>query len=433
LLVSYYFPPRFSVGGKRAHRFARYLPEHGWSTTVLTAAAPPGERLDPTLLEGELPSCRVLHGYITEDEVARAPRRKVGSDGTIAEPTAAWQPLAKKGGLARLRGELRLVPPIGPDVRRLPRLAYRIARAAEEAGAEVIFASGSPWETVVAGVVAGRALDLPTIVDFRDPWSFGPVVAARPSWAQLADRLAERAVLRAATALTVTSETTRDAYARLAPGLRVECVRNGFDPAVRVSPRRGDRATIVHFGNCYCGRTLEPFLRALAAVARRRGLGPTDVRLLNLGRVAEEDLRLAAELGIGALFEHATVMPYAEGLGVVAGADLALLQGYGDDPWFLPAKLYDYLLARVPVLSISTSAELASILERTRLGAAHDASDLAALERGIEAALDARAAGRRLASPDEAELEALSARAAAAKLARLLDELAPAHPRGAAA
>ncbi|WP_437490013.1 glycosyltransferase [Sorangium sp. So ce1014] len=424
LLVSYYFPPRFSVGGKRAYRFAKFLPEHGWAATVLTARPPPGERLDTSFAEADLlPACDVRRDYLTDAELARMPRRALGSDGTVEAPTEAPRQVARQRGLARVAAELRYVPVIGPDAGRIPALAARIGRLAREVGAEVIFASGAPWATVLAGVLAGRAIGRPVVADFRDPWSFGPMRGMRPAWVRAAVALVERAAVGAAAAFTVTSEMTRDAYAARGIARRVASIRTGFDPDAAVAPRRDGAVTLVHFGNCYGERTLAPFVRALAAVARRRSLGPGAIRLLNLGRVAKSDLLLAEELGVSRLIEHRTVLPYAEGLGLVAGADLALLIGFGDEPYLLPGKLYDYLLARAPILAVSPSPEVARILEATRLGWTHAAGDAAAIERRVEDAVDARAAGRPLVEPDDEALSGLSARATAGALARLFEDV----------
>jgi hypothetical protein len=224
----------------------------------------------------------------------------------------------------------------------------------------------------------------------------------------------------------VTTESTRDRYAAMGAARRVECIRNGFDPAYAPapSPRAPDAPfTLVHFGNCYGERTLAPFLRALADVVDRRKLGPERVRLVNLGRVAEEDLALARSLGLEAFFTYRTVLPYAEGIAHVAEADLALLPSFGDEPWFLPGKLYDYLLARTPILAASTSRELAAILDRTRLGWTYPPGASEPVARRIEQAMDARASHTPLVAPDDAAIDAMSARATAAALAKLFEDV----------
>lgn len=423
LLVSYYFPPRFSIGGKRAHRFAKYLPEHGWQTVVLTARAPGGERLDPSFSDAELPSCEVRRDYLSDADIAKVAGRAFGSDGTIDKPTEAWSPARERKGLARLVHELRNAQVIGPDSAAIPALATRIARTARSTNADVIFATGAPWETLVAATLGAKLARLPLVVELRDPWSFGPLSMRNPTWARTATRGIEALVLRAAAATVVTSEATREAYEKLGESARVECIRSGFDDAVRFTPQRSERVTFVHFGNCYGERTLAPFLRALAKLVRLRDLAPERIRILNLGRVARSDLELAASLGITKSFEHSTVLPYAEGIGIVAGADLSLLPNFGQEPWFIPGKVYDYLLAGAPILAISPPPELEGLLRTTRLGLVHDARDEDGIMRRMMDALEARTSGDKLVEPDAAAIAAMSARSAAARLASLLDDV----------
>ena len=421
LLVSYWFPPRFSVGGKRAAGFARHLPEHGYRTTVLTAAAPPDERLDPTA-PAELPSCDVRRAYLSPEELARMERRVYGSDGTVPEPTRAWKRVADRRGFARVRAELRGATVIGPDTRLIPPVALRIARLAREIRPDLVFVTGPPWETALAGAAGARLAAVPLVLDLRDPWSYNPSAATRPAWARAIIRLLEQSMLRSASAIVATTCAIRDAYRPRAGATPLVCIRSGFEDHP-VVPRRDDAITLIHFGNCYGHRSLAAFLRALALVARRRGLGQGALRLLNLGRVAQEDLDLAAELGIADLFEHRTVLPYAEGISLVAGADLALLPSFGDEPYFIPGKLYDYLLARAPILAASASPDVAQILAATRLGWSHPGEDTEGLARRIEDAVDARAAGRRLVDPDPTSLASLTTRAATAELASLFDRV----------
>jgi hypothetical protein len=427
LIVSYYFPPRFSIGGKRAHRFAKYLPSHGWETSVLTAKGTDKERLDPTFSDADLPHCRVYRDYLSPSDLAKIVKQSMVTHGAQETPLTNAAPLPTKGW-ARVRFEARYMPVIGADQGLIPAFVQRIVRRARESRAELIFATGAPWESVVAATIAAKILRLPLVVEFRDPWSFGPIAARWPTWTRAGAKLVERAVLRSAQALVVTTETTREAYAQLGACPRLVCIRSGFDPSVPIEPKRSDAVTFIHFGNCYGERSLGPFIQALALVARRRNLGPSAVRLLNLGRVTRNDLELADKLGIASLFEHKSAMPYAEGMGVVAGADIALLPNFGAEPWFLPGKLYDYLQAGAPILAIDASPELSQILERSRVGWAHAPEDVEGLARRLEEAIDARAEGRTLVHPDAEAIAAMGAPQAAAKLAALFDEVISGGP-----
>jgi Glycosyl transferase 4-like domain len=423
LLVSYYFPPRFTIGGKRAFRFARYLPEFGYSSVVLTARGPATEPLDPTFRDEELPFCEIRRDYLNDQEVAALKRLGYGSDGTIAEPTKIWGvrpvPFSRQWWL----NETRFTPIVGPKIADVPKIARRIVDLVHKEKPDVLWATGSPWETVTAATLAARDLQIPFILDFRDPWSFGIGISSGSTFVRVVNSAIEKALLRRATMLTVTSEATRDKYISLDAAKRVECIRNGYDPAVLVEPRRSDRFTLVHFGNCYANRTLEPFLRAAARAVQDGLVNRDNFRILNLGRVAECDLNLTKELGLADQFEYRPVLPYEEGLGIVAGADLALLLAFGEEPWFIPGKLYDYVTARTPMLCVSSSSELDALVARTGIGWAYAANDFAGMAKRIGDAYEARKQGRRLGEPNQSVIESLSARNGAQRLAELFDEI----------
>lgn len=423
LLVSYFFPPRFSIGGKRAFRFARYLPENDWSTIVLTAKGPAKERLDPSFRDDDLPSCSIHRDYLSERELLALSQNPLGSDGTVAAPTKMWNTPPSRFSWRWWANELRITPAIGPKAFGIPALSRRIAALVRSEQVDLIFATGSPWEAVVAATWAADSTKRPLIVDFRDPWSFGPNALNLPTWVRIADEKIEAEVLRRAALLTVTTEATRDKYAAMGHARRIECIRNGYDPALNIVPKPADVFTMVHFGNCYGRRSLSSFLKAAAQLVHHGKIDRTNLRILNLGRVSEEDLALAKELGIADQFEFRTVLPYDEGLAVVAGANLALVPAFGDDPWFIPGKFYDYVAARTPILAISTSPELDALVENTALGWVHSATDIDGLAKRILTAWETRNRGQTLVEPNESVIASLSARNGAKKLAKLFNEV----------
>lgn len=419
LIVSFYFPPSFSIGGKRAYGFARNLPKHGWKTTVLASGTHPDERIDSSHSDADLEGCTVRREYFTPSEVKKRGRPPQGLSTSAAQQ---WVKVKDKQGLARLRAELRIAPVIGPDSELIPFVASRITRVAKESGADLIFVTCPPWDAAFAASIAARLTRLPLVIDLRDPWSFNPGQDLQPSWTRVLVRQLEPILMRQASSLVTTTYAVRDEYRRLVPGVRVEGIRTGFDET-NVVPARDDVVTFIHFGNCYGDRSLGPFVQALATVVRRRGLTKNDVRLLNLGRVAKGDLDLAAELGIGDLLQYQTVLPYAEGIARVAGADLALLPSFGAEPWFIPGKFYDYLRAKVPILAASAPPEIQDILASTRLGTCHAGEDIEGLARRMEEALDARKEGRSLVNPNDEALRGLTVQSTVAELANLFDSI----------
>lgn len=421
LMISRYFPPMFDVGGKRAYRFARYLPEFGWRAVVLTGRVPSDRPIDATPMRLG-PDTRVERRY--EPAWFREPGGRP-SDGTIATPvrSAPAQAAAKRTPRRKLLGF-----PVGPDLVLAPhviRVATRLGRAER---VDAVFATSSPYAVLIEGQRVAARLGKPLCLDLRDPWTLNFFQQGRARWAAAIDRRIERGLFEQADRVILNCETTLAAYRALYPQLppeRLTAIRNAFDPDERpiATPPRGP-IRLLHFGNCYGPRRLDTVLRAIALVRARRADAPPIV-LENLGRVGTADLELAAELGLRESFEHGVFVPLAEGLARLAAADLALLVAYGEETLYIPAKLYDYLLARAPIACLAPPGEeLATIVERCGAGRAVAPGDVEGMAALIDRAIDARARGERAFVPDEAELDRYSARSSARALASLLDAIA---------
>lgn len=418
LIVSRFFPPMFDVGGKRAWRFAKYLPEHGWRAVVITDRPPTDRPHDDSI---DIPdSAEIVREYYP---AWWSRPKNAGSDGTIAAPIEKRR-RAPLTWLARVSRQARM--PVGDDVVLTPRFA-RLARGiARRAGASAIFATSAPYSALVFGSAASRATGLPLCLDLRDPWSLNFFQQDKPAWVRRAEELIEEKLLGAADRVTFTSESTAAAYRARYPAIgdHIACITNSFDPAQRPAPapRADDRFTIVHFGNVYGRRTLAPVLRGLGALRRRAPPGSERIQIVNLGRITREDLELAAELGVAGQLSSRPFVPYEEGLGILASADVQLLLGYADETLFLPAKLFDYLMTGAPILCIAPDSELTRIVSETGAGASCDPADVAGIERALERAISPAGlrAGQTL---DPQAVSRFSARHTSKQLADLLDSM----------
>ncbi|MEQ9318788.1 MAG: glycosyltransferase, partial [Polyangiaceae bacterium] len=361
LILSRFFPPAFDIGGKRAYRFARYLPEHGWRAAIVTDVAPEGRRADPSA-GAPLPDDITV--YRTWYPPSWPRPKPADSDGTVVTPTKDKR-FPPDGVRARLRWHLRV--PVGKELKLTPRAAWLTRRIARDERADALFATSSPYAALVYGVAAKAVTGLPLHLDLRDPWSMNFLQRTKSPFTQKGEAALEGWLLRRADRVTLTSETAAEAYRRAYPDIagRIGRIYNSFDPAQRPPPpsRPHDGpVTLVHFGNCYGIRRMETVIRAISALARAEGLTPERLRLVNLGRMAEKDVRLAEELGVGDYLEARPVVPYEEGLRILARADLQVLLAYGEETLFVPAKLYDYLLTGAPILCVAPASELTDIV-----------------------------------------------------------------------
>src|SRR4051812_23582563 len=117
---------------------------------------------------------------------------------------------------------------------------------------------------------------------------------------------------------------------------------------------RDSRLTVVYTGRFYGGfRTPDLFLRALAAVHRRRSLVGA-LRVVFVGTPIPEYVRLASVLGLESVVEFTGRRSFAESTSWAAAADVLLvIDAPAEESLFLPSKLIDYLPAGKPILALT--------------------------------------------------------------------------------
>jgi hypothetical protein len=110
-------------------------------------------------------------------------------------------------------------------------------------------------------------------------------------------------------------------------------------------------------------------------------------------------------------------VPYREIAGAMASADL-LVALSNDTRQRIPAKIYDYMTTRRPIVSIADNAELADMLADFGGATSVGLRDVEGIARALRLALD-RGRGDEV----EREAAAFESRRAAQRLAAILDEV----------
>lgn len=410
LFLSLKFPPLSDIGAKRALRFVRRLPDHGWQPTVLTLPIPAPAQCDPSLLafvpRDLVVSRRYARGaaFTLIDRVKARWSRSVGRVVGEARPTT---------GLVRsliyqaedLAESLMVCDEWLPFVASGYRAGLELlARNRHEA----IYVCGDPNSAYLTGWLLARRTGLPLVLDLRDPWTLDPTIRRLKSRAALVvEEALERRVFAAASRIILNTEQARGLHvARFSsiPASRFATIHNAFDPELvgvaRERPPASAPLTVAHFGNYHRLRSARVFLEGLAQVADVR-----PVRFVNYGELRPDDLELAARLDLARVIEQPGYVPYTDAARVLSRAHVLLLEQRNDEAVQIPGKFYDYLLARRPILSLSRNPELAAALAATRAGEEVDPSSpsdvaaaiarLAAIDLdGFEARHDAGAVRR---------------------------------------
>lgn len=421
LILAEYFPPAFSIGGKRPYRFARYLPEHGWRPVVVTKKAPEAQRQDPTphpLPEHAVLSRTLLPSWWKEGKGKPA-------DGTTAKPTTARQKDASWP--VKLKNQFQF--PFSKKRLFQSGMAKNVARMAQEYEADAIFSTSSPYEMLTLGVAAKKATGLPLILDLRDPWSLNFLLRDKPAHYMRSIKRTERRCLAEADRVTFTCKEAAEAYRAEYPELpqgHIRTIYNSFDPALK--PEESMIASsptidLMHFGNCYGPRRLETIIRAIHMLRSRPVPGADKLRIVNLGRPAQADLDLLTELKIEDTLSWEPFVPYEQGLKRLAGASAQILMAYGNETLYVPAKVFDYFLTGRPILCLSASSELRHMVEGTGSGLTAEPTDVASVAQMLERIIDGRAKDTPVCQPNQTLIDEFSAPHTAGQLAGLLNEI----------
>ena len=199
----------------------------------------------------------------------------------------------------------------------------------------------------------------------HDPDMFNPYRANLPEWRNRRVAAWEARALRAADQLLVTTQPTADAYARRLPDIPAPLVLPcGYDPdeiagADAVDTRPGDCLVIAHVGTVYGHRTPRPLLESLARLQAAGEVHAGDILLRFIGKMENEEgmnlMRQVSQLGLEAMVETGAPVAQAEALATIRDAHVGLVLAERQ-PLQVPAKLFEYIGLRRPVLALGDGA-----------------------------------------------------------------------------
>jgi hypothetical protein len=181
LIVTYHFPPSPAVGGIRPAKFAKYLPEFGWTPFVLTIREESVKNPDPKRLT-ELAGTRIARSAVWPNLVQLLNRLKRGllpkwarGGHTLEFPNSAEQYAALKDGflvnkVSQLKKFLKSVFEL-PDQQvgwLVPAVAegYRLLRRERF---DLIYATAPQETATLVAYALSRLSGTKLLLDFRDP------------------------------------------------------------------------------------------------------------------------------------------------------------------------------------------------------------------------------------------------------------------------
>ena len=406
LMIAYHFPPlQGGSGVLRTLGFARHLPQAGWQPLVLSASA--GAYAQKGQLEAG--DCQLTVRRSVALDAARHLSLRGRYPACLALPDrwSSWWLSAVPAGLAMIRR-------YRPDA---IWSTYPIATA-HLIGLTLQKLSGLPW-------IADQRDPMLDDSDPQAPYPPHPRVHRLHGWIE------QRIAARSAAIVCTTPGAIAAHRRRLAQvdAGRFCLIENGYEEADFNDGAAGtghrSRFLLLHSGVIYPSeRDPQPLFEALARLRRDGLLAPHNFQLLL--RATGHDAWLAGLLvkyGIGDLVTLAPLLPHGEALREMQSADGLLLLQAANCNGQIPAKLYEYLRCRRPVLALTDlagdSAAKLRLCGIDTIGQLASSGDCArALLRFLELARQGRAP---LASNSAIALHSRQTRSHA--LAELLDQV----------
>jgi len=336
LILSHHYYPANRPPAHRIAKFAKYLPKFGWEPVVLCSDWRPHIKTvhaDPGLLRND--TCQ-----------------------TIRVPFRINRPFSIPGLRDRLLQHLW--PPLYPhQVQRAMRI-YALEVSSNQRF-DAIIASAPPQMTLAAASVVSPLLHIPWIADLRDlPTELHPKSLLR-GWQM---SLLERACASANALVTVSDHLASLLASRNQQP--VFQVFNGFDPDDYPAIDHHPSAifTIVYAGSIYEGRNPDILFDALDHILLDRQSDLSQLRVRFYTPQPRSPQLRVNHRPCAKLVEIVSKVPFHDIITIEQSASVLLFLSHIKTKGIMTSKIFEYLGARRPILSIPGDADCTDALLR---------------------------------------------------------------------
>lgn len=408
LIVSYHFPPDNRVGAVRPAKFAKYLRRFGWQPYVLTIAErhipdPDLPRLDEV---SDVPIVRTTVWPTATDallgarkRIARIFRRTTAHVPREAASTAHASRREPSGKLRAMRDRLRtLLYSIFefPDneVGWVVPATWRAYRLMRRENIRVLLVTAPPRSSVLIGLALARLTGARLITDLRDPWlrrDRGAEPASRPE--RLRARIERRLLEQSNEVITTAERYTqllRQQYPFI-PANRFHTITNGYDAEdldglETVAPDR--TFTLSYLGTFYWTRTPGPLLAALSDLVQTGAIDRDLLRVNFIGTVKDAEGESVEHLvrgyGLEGCVRLRGVVPYRQSLVEMKKSAVLVLIAPEVQYYGIPAKTFEYLAMRRPILCLGDRGATADLIRQTGAGVVVSLSNIYQIRQAVE-------------------------------------------------
>lgn len=402
LMVAYYFPPLSGSGVFRPIKHAKYLPELGWKTTVVSTYKPPqGWNYRDDSMMDEIPDC--VDVIRVADEVNTEGNVKLSEDEINDVLTFLANVLAeKKEALAIVReyikseeGILQLLGfPCSCLCWARDTIKY-IEKNMNIRKYSVIYTTSGPASAHLVGYYLKKKYGIPWVADYRDAWTDNPYGCFDINILRhkLLRYLEEILLKNADCNITIEQSMVGDYVNGFGVSReKMVCITNGYDEADFVNldykDEKNKKFTITYSGLMYTEHhNISSVLDAISQLASENKIDLNKIRFKIVGQGHEDtNMLLAKHYGLDKIMENTGYVSHHEALQANIDSDILLLL-IGDHDRFKPVyagKVFEYLRAGKPILALAPKdGAVDKLLSATEHGKTFLSTDVSEIKKMI--------------------------------------------------
>ena len=379
-MIAYYFPPDSSSGSFRPLFFANHLANSGSTVHVFTAKTEDyliDQPMDDDLVAQIHPNVKITRCSVLRPREALLKFRAwfslksqaASENKKLATP---FTPVLKRKTIYQRLKDIFTDIITTPDIHAgwIFDCIWQGRKAIAHKRPDVIYATGGPWSSLIAGALLKFNSGVPLVLDFRDPWTSNSSEKRRCFITRWINRRLESIVIKYADGIIAnTVNLQKDflvRYEKLNPR-RITTITNGFEEYLPPSDiAEKHPLTIAHVGSLYSSRNPLPLIKAIMALIDDKTIHHSDLKIILVGEIETAGNEIAKLLSSGTLENVVEIIPrvpYKEATEFIRNSDVLLLI-QPDFPLQIPRKLYDYMSARKLLLCIAERESSTGVLVR---------------------------------------------------------------------
>ncbi len=386
LIITYYWPPGSGPGVQRFLKMSGFLGDFGWEPIILTVKNGSYPSSDESLLN-DIPEnlkvyrTKTIEPFTIYNKLTGKKGKQIGVGMIGLQDKKSF---IKKLSLF-IRANLFL-----PDARRgwIPFAVKQAKKIHKQHKPDAIVTTGPPHSTHFIGLKLKNQLDIPWLVDMRDPWSnnFFNKSLPRTNRTKKLEKNYEDKILGSADYVTTVSPGMKEEFKDR--NSNIDIIYNGFDQKDIPEPTayQSEKFSLAYIGNLKPNQNVKALWEAISELCEEIEGFRNHFQISLTGNYdssIEEELKKYNILKITNLHPF---VPHSEATQIMNRSQMLLfiVPHAEDNHLIITGKLFEYIATRSPILSIGPiRGDASKILEESERDAMLDYSD----KKGIKSTI----------------------------------------------